>query len=254
MHDDAILRMCSPQYQQGHLQHVNGLVTAKVVRIEDNGMYRLQFLGMNGQDDDTPSTEARCMMPMAGARRGMHFLPEPGDEVVVGFQAGETSIPIILGAVWNGDAQPPSQARQSTTNDVRTIVSRSGHELTFDDTDGSQKVTLRTQGGHVVEMDDAPAGLKITIRSNGGHTMELVDRAPGKIAIFGPGCQIVLNDSGDLSLDATTAINLTAPTITLNATAVTVGSAAGATTIDGIPFRPHKHVLGSSTTGPVAPV
>ena len=78
------------------------------------------------------------MAPMAGEGRGMHFFPEPGDEVVVAFQNGDTSNPVILGGVWNRGSGPPAQAHQGSANDIRTIVTASGHELTFDDTAGSR--------------------------------------------------------------------------------------------------------------------
>ena len=76
--DDAILRMCRTENRQNLMQHVQGLVTARVVRIEENGMYRLNFFGMNGQDGDSASTEARCMMPMAGG--GAAYISFPNRE------------------------------------------------------------------------------------------------------------------------------------------------------------------------------
>jgi len=252
---DPIARLHGPATSQSRLENVFGLVTARVARIEDDGTYRLRFFGMNGQDDDELSHPARVMMPMAGGHRGIHFFPEKGDEVLVGFHAGERSTPIILGALWNRDDPPPAQAKQSAENDVRTIVSRSGHELTFDDTRQVEKVTLKTQGGHTIVMDDSSGSLKITIQSANGHAVILDDGPPGKISIQGPAAQIVLDDSGTVSIDATASISLSAPTITIAGTAVSVGSGAGTSTVDGIPFALHIHTGGTivppGVTGPV---
>jgi phage baseplate assembly protein gpV len=255
-HLDALARALAPQSAQNREQKVFGLVTARVDRIEDDGTYRLKLFGMNGQDDDDHSAPARVMMPMAGGGRGIHFFPEPGDEVVVGFQTGDTNIPIILGGVWNRDDKPPDQAKQSAQNDVRTIVSRSGHELTLDDTAGSEKVTLKSQGGQTVVLDDAPGRAKITISTDAGRTIELDDTPPGKISIRTPSCQITLGEPGALKIEATTSITLSAPVITLGGTAVSVGGGAGSTMIDGAPFKLHTHtplVSVPGVTGPVGP-
>jgi uncharacterized protein involved in type VI secretion and phage assembly len=227
-------------------QPISGVVTARVERLEDNGMCRLRILGMSGQGDDQDSVPARIMSPMAGQGRGMHFMPEPGDEVVCAFQASHPAQPIVLGGLWNGRSTPPSQARQSTDNDVRTIVSRSGHELTFDDASGAEKVVLRTQGGHSVELDDSSGSMKITIRTNGARTIVLDDTASGRVSIESTACRIVLDDSvGSVSIDARSSISLSAQQISLSAASVS---------IEGSPYRAHTHTgvtSGTSISGPV---
>ena len=130
---------------------VLGVVTARVVRIEDDGTYRLDYLGMNGQDDDDvgagPGDDADGRRPAAASTSS----PSRATRWWSASRTATPTSPIILGAVWNRDDQPPDQAQQSADNDVRTIVSRSGHELTFDDTPGAEKVTLKSQGGHEID-------------------------------------------------------------------------------------------------------
>jgi hypothetical protein len=255
-HDDFLARSLLPQTFQSREQRVQGVTTAHVVRIEANGAYRLRVHGLNGQSDDDPSAPARVMMPMAGARRGIHFLPEVGDEVVVGFQVGDTNTPIILGAVWNRDDRPPDQAKQSPDNHIRTIVSRSGHELTFDDTPGAEKVTLRSKSGHEVVLDDGPSGPQVSVSSAAGRRIVLDDTLPGRISLQTPTCQLTLSDAGGvISLNATTQISLNAPMIELNGVGVTISSGIGASIIDGSPYRLHTHfapVPPAIMTGPVA--
>jgi hypothetical protein len=251
---DALARALAPQTAQNREQRVHGLVTAKVERIEDDGTCRLKFFGMNGQDDDDHSAPARVMMPMAGGGRGIHFFPEPGDEVVVGFHAGDTNNPIILGAVWNRDSEPPDQAQQSSQNHVRTIVTRSGHELTFDDTPGAEKVTVKSQGGHSIVLDDAPVTPKVTLTSNLGKSVVLDDTPPGKISIETPTCQILLAEPGVVNIQATLSITLSAPIVTLAGAAVALGAGPGSAMIDGIPFKLHTHVGGTIPPGITGPV
>ena len=255
-HDDFLARALWPQTFQNREQPVHGVVTARVVRIEADGAYRLRFHGMNGQDDDDCSAPARVMMPMAGARRGIHFLPEVGDEVVVGFQVGNTNNPIILGAVWNRDDRPPDQANESPDNHIRTIVSRSGHELTFDDTPGAEKVTLRSKSGHEVVLDDVPDAPRVAVTSAGGRRIVIDDTPPGRIALQTLACELTLSDAGgEISLSATTRISLNAPSIELNGLSVQIMSGAGSSMIDGSPYRLHTHfapVPPTILTGPVA--
>lgn len=256
---DPVLRICRPQAFQTREQRVAGIVTGKVDRIENDGTYRVRFYGMNpeGADDDT-SAPARVMMPMAGNRRGIHFFPEPGDEVVVAFHDDDANTPIILGAVWNKNAPAPNQARESPQNDVRTIVTRSGHELTFDDEAGKEKVTLKSQGGHTIVLDDAPGGSKLTIGSHqGARQVILDDTPPGTLSIQTPTCQITMREPGVLSIDATVSISLQAQTIELSATAIRLTTTgvvtASAVVIDNKPFGLHQHIIGNAVTGPVAP-
>ncbi|HEY3857285.1 MAG TPA: phage baseplate assembly protein V [Verrucomicrobiae bacterium] len=231
--------LMSPQTQQARKRLVHGLVSAKVRSRESDGTYRLDYLTMG---DDEASAPARVMMPMAGGNRGTYFFPEPGDEVIVSFELGDTNLPVILGAVWNQNDQPPSQADTSSDNNVRTIVSRSGHELTFDDSPGAEKITLKSQGGRVITLDDT---------------------APGQVSVStATGVQITLSDAdGSLTLSAPLQINLQSTLINLQASVITLlttGTPPGSmVVIDNVPFGLHMHTpaaippLGS--TGPVAP-
>lgn len=255
LHLDPIARAFGPQSTQQREQRVGGVVTGVVTELEENGLYRLRLFGMNGQDDDGPSALARMMTPMAGNGRGMHFFPEAGDEVVVAFQDGDTNQPIILGALWNGGSVVPAQAHESTDNDVRTMVSRSGHELTFDDTPGRERVTVRSHGGRSVVLDDTPGAGGITVTGLLGGTVTIDDTPPGAISIRTTTCQVTLADPGTVRLQASASIALDAPLITIAGAAVTIGAGAGATLVDGVPFALHVHAGGtlpSGTTGPVA--
>jgi phage baseplate assembly protein gpV len=257
---DALHTLMAPQTENARKRPVYGLVTATVRSREDDGTYRLDYLTMGTGE---PSAPARVMMPMAGGRRGTYFFPEPGDEVMVAFESGDTNQPVILGAVWNNNDHPPAQAKQSAENNVRTIVSRSGHELTFDDTPGAEKVTLRSQSGHTLTLDDQPIGPKISLTTALGRTLVLDDTPAGQITLRTPtGVQISLSDAGGmLTLAAPLQISLQSAVINMQADLIaltTTGSpTASLVTIDSVPFGLHMHTppaLPTGTTGPVAPV
>jgi len=122
-----------------------GVYYATVRALRDDGI-ELDYLSTS---QDEPSPPARLAAPMAGPGRGAFFRPEVGDEVVVGFEMGDVNRPVILGALWNDQHAPPSSADTSETNNTRTIMSRSGHQVTFDDAPGGGILIEAANGFHI---------------------------------------------------------------------------------------------------------
>lgn len=104
--------------------------------------------------DHQESFWVRLAVPMAGADRGTYFVPEVGDEVLLAFDQGDIRHPYMIGTLWNGQDSPP-QTNADGENNVRQIRSRSGHELTFDDTAGAEAIEIKTAGGHIIRLDDS---------------------------------------------------------------------------------------------------
>jgi phage baseplate assembly protein gpV len=224
------------QIEKGTYPHHFGLVVAKVAERLEDGTYELVYDSIATGERSAP---ARVVMPMAGAGRGLHFMPEPGDEVIVAFELGDPNLPIVLGSVWNDRQPPPDQARVSTENDVRTIVSRSGHQVTLDDAPGAEKVTVRSSAGHTVELDDAPGSKKVRIATAGGLSVQL-DDVTKRVTIEGG--QALSISAGQIQISAGGGIQL---------------NANGLLMIDNMPFLAHVHVPfllpPTGTTGPVKP-
>ncbi len=119
---------------------------------------------------------ARLATTMAGSGRGTWFVPEIGDEVLVSFQGGDPRWPYVIGALWNGQDDPPES--MDSDNNIRSIVSRSGIRITLDDTAGAVTLTLQTPGGQQVSLADA--GSQITVQDSNGNSCQL---APSGITI-----------------------------------------------------------------------
>jgi uncharacterized protein involved in type VI secretion and phage assembly len=109
---------------------------------------------------------------MAGDRRGSWFIPDIGDEVMVGFQNGDPRRPIVLGMLWNGQDLPPEQMDRD--NNLKSLVSRTGVRFCMDDTEGDTKLILSTPGGQELIFSDKDC--TITVSDCSGNTIRLDER------------------------------------------------------------------------------
>jgi uncharacterized protein involved in type VI secretion and phage assembly len=83
----------------------------------------------------------RVAVPMAGPQRGMFFMPQVDDEVLLAFNQGDVRESYVIGSVWNGVDKPPA----SDTNDAvnkRIIRTPKGLEIFFDDSGPSLTLTI----------------------------------------------------------------------------------------------------------------
>jgi uncharacterized protein involved in type VI secretion and phage assembly len=183
---------------------------------EGMGRVKLTFPWRAADDE---SVWARVAVPMAGADRGTWFLPEIGDEVLVAFADDDLSHPVVLGALWNGEDAPPES--NDGDNDIRSVTSRSGHVLAFDDADDGG-VEIETDAGHTVTLDDTSGGETITIEDkSGSNTIEfdatkqsLSIEAGTKLTIEAP--QVELTSDGNMTIDASGVLTLKGALIKLN--------------------------------------
>src|SRR5690606_22739246 len=155
-----------------------GIVTSNTESGQDS-RYRVK-LRFPWLPDGDESYWARILVPMAGGSRGTYFLPEIDDQVLVVFEHGDVSRPIVIGGLWS-DAQKPPQRNEDGKNNIKVIKSRTGHRLIFDDTEGSERlIVVDSTGKNKVVLDSA--GDALTIESAGD--IEL--RAPsGAVKVHG---------------------------------------------------------------------
>ena len=152
---------------------------------------------------------ARLATLSAGSGRGSWFLPEVDDEVLVSFEAGIPSRPVVVGALWNGKDTPPVLADEGNT--VKLLRTRGGSEIRFQDEEGEESVEIRTAEGPSIHLSNAKGG---TVRIRDSH-----------------GNSVALGAKG-IVLDSPAGIQLTAGTIALSAGSVSIAS--GMVTSSGV--------------------
>jgi uncharacterized protein involved in type VI secretion and phage assembly len=111
-----------------------GLVVGVVTNNDDKeklGRVKVKFPTLSDQDE---STWARVSTLGGGPKRGMQWLPEIGDEVIVGFEHDDHMRPVVLGGMWNRtDAVPLQSAVAKGKVNERGLVSRIDSRLLFTD-------------------------------------------------------------------------------------------------------------------------
>src|SRR6185295_18578472 len=112
--------------------YVKGVAIALVTQNkDDDGQCRIK-VRYPWHDKPRDSYWARLSMPMAGKDRGVVFIPEVGDEVLVAFEREDLRFPYVLGVLRNGKEKSPF-ANDDGNNDKRIVKSRKKHYLVFDD-------------------------------------------------------------------------------------------------------------------------
>lgn len=201
--------------QQAAERKVYGLVTGIVVDLHDPdqlGRVRVNFPDLADMETDSvtleegqkraDSNQARIATLMAGKGRGSYFIPEVNDEVIVAFEHGDLSKPIILGVLWNKEDKPPVPMDSERKNDIRALYSRSGHKIVLNDS--SDKPSIRIgdkEDKNSIFIDLAKTSMQIKVEG------DLTIEAGGKITIKA-GDTLTLEAKNDLKL--TTQANLNA--------------------------------------------
>jgi len=179
-----------------------GVYVGLVTNVQDpNGQGRVRVrLPWTTDSEELFEPWARVATVMAGSDRGTWFIPEPDDEVILAFEGGCPWSPIVIGGVWNGVDNPPES--MDSNNNIRSITSRSGIRVTFDDTDGGVQFTVETPGGQKIVCADTPA------------TIDMTDSNRNQVTLDSSG--ITLSASANVTINATM-LKVSASMITVDA-------------------------------------
>jgi len=173
--------------------HAKGVAVAVVKENKDSsGLGRVK-VSYPWHSQPHQSYWARIATPTAGKDRGIYFIPEVEDEVLVAFERGDLRFPYVIGSLWNGKDKSPA-TNADGKNDVRLIKTRKGHKLTFND-GGKGLVQLELNDGKKLTFDDN--GIKVD--DGKGNRIE------------------IKSNSGSMTIEAATSLSIKAPKIAIEA-------------------------------------
>lgn len=171
---------------------VHGLQIGVVTRLEDDPEHEERILvNLPLVEKESKGIWARVATLDAGNERGSFFLPEIGDEVIVGFINDSPQDAVILGMLHSSAKPAPLSA--SDDNHQKGFFTRSGMKLLFDD--DKKSVLLETPNGKKITLDE-DAGY-ILIEDENGNVAQLKDDG---ISVESNG-DIRLKAGGDLVLE-----------------------------------------------------
>lgn len=151
-------------------------------------------------DPGSEGTWARMASPDAGEgeeARGIFFMPEIGDEVIVGFINEDPRDPVILGKLYS--SAKPAPFEQNDDNFKKGIVTKSKLKLVFDDE--KKSISIETPNGNKIILSDEEGsiqledenGNKATLSADGislDSAKDIILKASGDIKIEGVGIEI----------------------------------------------------------------
>ncbi len=129
--------------------------------------------------------------PMGGPGRGMVFLPEVGDQVLVAREHNSPNHGYVLGCIWSQKQKIPAGDGNPAENNHRFIRSRSGHLIRLDD----------TRGGERIEFIDNEGARKFIIDSAGKKIQIICDQGDVEL-IAGSGNVMIQAGQGKVTIDA----------------------------------------------------
>jgi len=141
----------------------------------------------------------RVQTPDAGGsgmtNRGMVFVPEVGDQVMVGFEYGDPNRPYVTGSVFSGS----NGKGGGSGNTTKSILTKSGHQIVFEDDDNDWGITISDKNGNVIKFDTKGKNMQVSA----GETISLlannVTIDASQTVSINAGEDIVLNASKSLS-------------------------------------------------------
>ncbi|WKX68902.1 VgrG-related protein [Streptomyces sp. XD-27] len=182
----------------------SGLVNGTVTDTKDpEGLGRVK-VAFPWLSDEYASDWARTAQA-TGTAGGQAFIPEVGDEVLVGFDQGFLDRPYVIAALYNGQDKPGQQG----TEEGETVDSTSGavNKRAFGSKHGKLEVLDTPNGPQEVRLATADGKLKIAL-----------DRK---------GTTIVLHSDGTVEIDAKEKVSIKGSSMALDAGSGTLELAGG---------------------------
>ncbi|MBB1199758.1 type VI secretion system tip protein VgrG [Enterobacteriaceae bacterium 89] len=224
----------------GYLPAVDGLQIGVVTKLdgdpESNYRIQIQIPTLNSEAN---LIWARLATYYASAGCGNFFIPEVGDEVVVGCLNQDLSTPIVLGSLYSSKNKMPVEL--TAENYAKTLVTKSQMKVIFDDQ--NSVMTLKTPAGNSIVISDKDKS--ITLADQNSNTISMgtdgIAITSNKNITISAKNSVKISSTSDTTINATgdakiSGLNVSAQAntgITLKGNATAELSCSGITTVKG---------------------
>ncbi|MCG8415964.1 MAG: type VI secretion system tip protein VgrG [Pseudomonadales bacterium] len=147
---------------------------------------------------ETQGVWARLSNYYASNGFGEFFIPEIGDEVILGYLNNDPGHPVILGSLYSASRTPPYDL--TAENYIKAIVTQSKMKVEFDDE--NKIITIVTPESNKIVISDDDKSILIQ-----DQTDNKVELSTGGITLDSPK-DIAIKATGKISMDATGEISI----------------------------------------------
>ncbi|HDR2161130.1 TPA: type VI secretion system tip protein VgrG, partial [Enterobacter cancerogenus] len=224
----------------GYLPPVDGLQVGVVTKLDGDpdANFRIQ-IKIPTLNNESNLLWARLATFYASSGYGNFFIPEPGDEVIVGFLNQDPGNPVILGSLFSSKNKMPNEL--TAENYTKTLVTKSKMKVIFDDensvmilntpngnsvtiSDKDKSITLSDQNSNVISMGQS--GISLT------SNKDIVISAKQSVKIESTR-DTIIKATGDAKISGLNVQGQANTSLTLKGNASTELSCSGITTIKG---------------------
>lgn len=210
----------------GLLPGIEGLHTGVVKKLDEDpdGQFKIQ-VSTPVMDAETDGVWAWLSKFYASNGIGAFFVPEIGDEVVLGYINNDPSNPIILGSLYSSSNTAPYEL--TTENNTKALVTRSKLKVEFDE--DKKVITIITPGSNQVVISDDDKS--ILLQDQNGNEVKLCEdgislTSPKDITIKADG-KVSITASDNVEVDSQA--DFTASAMNVSQTADSGFTASGGT-------------------------
>lgn len=226
---------------------------------DDKGQGRVK-VAFDWQKNGKTTNWIRVQTPNAGVsgavpkNRGWVFVPEVGDQVMVSYEHGNPDRPYVTGSVFHSG----SGKGGDKDNKVKSIITRSGNAIVFDDETGSivitdqtgkqlimldgtdaitvmakKSITLTNEAESVIVMDDKSIGLQAdTIALEGRKSVTLL--SGNECMVLSSGKSIISSSGTNIKQEAAKDYDVAAKNGTVNGVNLMIEGKGNVTVSGGI--------------------
>lgn len=218
---------------------------AKVTNNDDpkkQGRVKVRFMWQESQGKE--SNWMPVQSPDAGKsdkvskNRGFVFIPEKEDLVMIGYEQGNPDRPFVMGSIFYKENSKGAESG----NKMKTITTRSGASISFDDDKGDGSITISDPSGNTIVLGgdktitiSAPESISLsakTITINGEDSVEVISKkitgtADEKMDLSGGQSVEIKSDTElkesapQISIEAQTAAGIKSTNVTVEGSATT---------------------------------